>query len=66
MTDEQRQYLNEGLRHRARFYGAELGCGSDPLTLALAWWCAWWRERADAADVRRVRAGTADLFGDAT
>ena len=43
MNAEQRHYLTEGLRHRARYHGAQLGCGSDALTLALAWWAAWWK-----------------------
>ena len=67
MTSEQRHYLAEGLRHRARYYsGDDRDRGEEyELTLALAGWAAWWRERADAADVRRMRAGTADLFEDA-
>lgn len=66
MTKEQKRYLDEGLNHRRRYYGAELGCGSDSLTLALCWWARWWKERADRVDNDRVRRETADLFDDAT
>ena len=62
MTPEQRHYLTEGLRHRMRYYGARVGTGSDALTLALAWWAAWWKERADKAEVRAADPATRDMF----
>ena len=60
MTAEQQRYLADGNRHRARFNGAELAPAD--LTLALAWWAAWWKERADHAEVRHADPATADLF----
>ena len=60
MNAEEESYLVEGNRHRARYYGAKLEPAD--LALALAWWCAWWRERADQAEVRAADPATADLF----
>ena len=65
LDDEQRHYLAEGLRHRARYYGTDIG---EPpgghLSLALAWWANWWQARADNAQIRdaRQRGGEDDLF----
>ena len=61
VTPEQRTYLDEGNAHRARCYGCELR--EADLTLALAWWCAWWRDQADRKDVRQLaqRQGQLDM-----
>ena len=60
MNAEQQRYLAAGNRHRARFNGAELAPAD--LTLVLAWWCQWWRERADHAEVRNADPATGDMF----
>ena len=60
LTAEQARYLAEGNRHRARYYGAELA--DADLTLALAWWTAYWRERADQADVRKLAPSQGELY----
>ena len=60
MDAEQRHYLDEGNRHRARYYGVRLG--DADLTLALAWWCAWWKDQSDRKDVRELRRGQGDLY----
>ena len=64
VTDEQRRYLSEGLAHRSRFYRGRCSALSetDGLTIAIAWWCGWWRAKAERADCERVRAMTPDLF----
>ena len=60
MNDEQRRYLAEGNRHRDRYHGAAMAPADA--TLALAWWAAWWKERADHAEVRHADPATADMF----
>ena len=63
MNEEQQRYLAEGLRHRARFYsGDDPDRGDDELTLALAWFAAWWRDRADRAAARNADFRTPDFF----
>ena len=64
LTPEQALSLREGMRHRAAYYGLPVtreGEG-DALTVALAWWCAWWRARRRQADVRGADMETGELF----
>ena len=64
LTPEQALSLREGMRHRAAYYGWPVtreGEG-EALTLALAWWCAWWRDRRRQADVRGADMETGELF----
>ena len=64
MNDEQTRYLTEGNRHRARFYGtAPCELRDADLTLALAWWCAWWKDRADRAEESALRGADHDTMG---
>lgn len=65
MTAEQERYLAEGIRHRARYNGFESTPLGGHLTLALAWWAAWWREQADRAEARNADRVTRDMFDDA-
>ena len=63
MNPEQRQYLADGLRYRARFYSGEDARGEEyELTLALAWWRAWWKDQADRAESRNANRVAGDLF----
>ena len=62
MTAEQERYLAEGIRHRATYYGTENTPPGGHLTLALAWWAAYWRQMADHAEVRRLAPDQSDLF----
>ena len=65
LNQEQARSLAEGCAHRARYYGwPEAAVEGDPLTLALAWWCAWWKERADRKEARRADKETGALFDD--
>ena len=64
LTPEQALSLREGMRHRAAYYGWPVtreGEG-EALTVALAWWCAWWRDRRRQADVRGADMETGELF----
>ena len=64
LTPEQALSLREGMRHRAAYYGWPVtreGEG-EALTLALAWWCAWWRDRRRQAVVRGADMETGELF----
>ena len=60
MDAEQRHYLDEGNRHRARYYGCKLR--EADLTLALAWWCAWWKDQADRKDARKLAPRQHELY----
>ena len=62
LTAEEQHYLAEGIRHRARHYGAELPPRGGHLVLALAWWAAYWREQADQKDARKLASGQGDLY----
>ena len=64
LTPEQALSLREGMRHRAAYYGWPVtreGEG-ESLTVALAWWCAWWRDRRRQANVRGADMETGELF----
>lgn len=67
LTDEDRLYLAEGLRHRARYYGrtAAMMSEEDALTLALASWREHWRDLADRGEVRNADMVSGDLFKEA-
>ena len=62
LDEEQRHYLAEGIRHRARYYGADLTPVDGHLVLALAWFAAYWKDQADRADARNRDRETGDLF----
>lgn len=63
LNEEQARSLREGMRHRAGYYGwADGGDEVEALTLALAWWAAWWRDRRSRAEVRGADLGTGELF----
>ena len=51
MDAEQRTYLREAIEARAAYYRMpELGAEDDMLTLALAWFRAYWRDRLAARE----------------
>ena len=66
MTPEQRTYLADGLRHRARFHGGtDRDRGEDyELTLALAWFRSAWKAQAERAESRNANPVAGDLFND--
>lgn len=57
LSAEQLRDLHEGLEHRERFHGGEYPRQDDDweLSLALRWFCEWWRIRADNAAIRKGR-----------
>ena len=62
MTPEQRQYLADGLRYRSRFYAGHDRGEEYELTLALAWFRAYWKDQADRSGSRNLNPVAGDLF----
>ena len=55
LDEEQRLYLREGIAAREQYYGGAdvLSSEASNLTLALAWFRAYWRDRLTKKDVAR-------------
>ena len=53
LDEEQRHYLTQGLAYREKAIGNHGAPPGGHLTLALAWWAAYWRREAKRADMRR-------------
>ena len=55
LDDEQRAYMREGIAVRAEYYGgADIDTSDEyALTLALAWFRAYWQDRLTRKDEAR-------------